>query len=70
LWSHNDQDTPLPWRLTWKRITIDDPLTDECDIDPKTRLNDPVYRLNRKQLTCLHAGRRKTIPAAPHPSVV
>jgi hypothetical protein len=33
--------------------SIDDPLTDECDIDPKTRLNDAVYRLNRKQLTCL-----------------
>lgn len=28
---------------------IDDPLRGEFDIDPKTRLNDTVYRLNRKQ---------------------
>lgn len=29
---------------------IDDPLTGNHDIDPKARLNDAVYRLNRKQL--------------------
>jgi hypothetical protein len=33
--------------------SIDDPLTGEIDIDPKTRLNDAVYRLNHKQLACL-----------------
>jgi hypothetical protein len=33
--------------------SIDDPLTGEIDIDPKTRLNDAIYRLNRKQLACL-----------------
>jgi hypothetical protein len=33
--------------------SIDDPLTGEIDIDPKTRLNDAVYRLNHKQLGCL-----------------
>jgi hypothetical protein len=33
--------------------SIDDPLTGEFDIDPKTRLNDVVYRLNHKQLACL-----------------
>jgi hypothetical protein len=33
--------------------TIDDPLSDEIDIDPKTRLNDAIYRLNRRQLACL-----------------
>jgi hypothetical protein len=32
---------------------IDDPLTGEIDIDPKTRLNDAVYRLNHKQIACL-----------------
>jgi len=33
--------------------SIDDPLTGEFDIDPKARLNDAIYRLNRKQLACL-----------------
>jgi hypothetical protein len=33
--------------------SIDDPLTGEIDIDPRTRLNDAIYRLNRKQLACL-----------------
>jgi hypothetical protein len=33
--------------------SIDDPLTFEIDIDPKTRLNDAIYRLNHKQLACL-----------------
>jgi len=33
--------------------SIDDPLTGEFDIDPKTRLNDAIYRLNHKQLACL-----------------
>jgi hypothetical protein len=33
--------------------SIDDPLTGEIDIDPKTRLNDAVYRLNHKQLASL-----------------
>lgn len=33
--------------------SIDDPLAAEIDIDPKTRLNDAIYRLNHKQLTCL-----------------
>jgi hypothetical protein len=33
--------------------SIDDPLADEIDIDPKTRLNDAIYRLNNKQLACL-----------------
>ncbi len=32
---------------------IDDPLAGEIDIDPKTRLNDAIYRLNNKQLACL-----------------
>jgi hypothetical protein len=32
---------------------IDDPLPGNHGIDPKTRLNDAIYRLNRKQLTCL-----------------
>jgi len=32
---------------------IDDPLPGNHNIDPKTRLNDAVYRLNRKQLTLL-----------------
>jgi hypothetical protein len=33
--------------------SIDDPLTDEIGIDPKTRLNDAIYRLNHKQVACL-----------------
>jgi hypothetical protein len=33
--------------------SIDDPLAGEIDIDPKTRLNDAIYRLNHKQLACL-----------------
>jgi hypothetical protein len=33
--------------------SIDDPLADEIDIDPKTRLNDAIYRLNNKQLAGL-----------------
>ena len=33
--------------------SIDDPLTFEIDIDPKTRLNDAIYRLNHKQIACL-----------------
>lgn len=33
--------------------SIDDPLAGEIDIDPKTRLNDAIYRLNNKQLACL-----------------
>jgi hypothetical protein len=33
--------------------SIDDPLADDIDIDPKTRLNDAVYRLNNKQHACL-----------------
>jgi hypothetical protein len=33
--------------------SIDDPLADEFDIDPKIRLNDVVYRLNHKQLARL-----------------
>ena len=33
--------------------SIDDPLTGEFEIDPKTRLNDAIYRLNHKQLACL-----------------
>jgi hypothetical protein len=33
--------------------SIDDPLTDEIDIDPKTRLNDAIYRLNHKQMAGL-----------------
>ncbi len=32
---------------------IDDPLPGNRGINPKTRLNDAIYRLNRKQLTCL-----------------
>lgn len=32
---------------------IDDPLPGNHEIDPKTRLNDAVYRLNRKQHTFL-----------------
>jgi hypothetical protein len=33
--------------------SIDDPLADDIDIDPKTRLNDAIYRLNHKQIACL-----------------
>jgi hypothetical protein len=33
--------------------SIDDPLADDIDIDPKTRLNDAIYRLNNKQRACL-----------------
>jgi hypothetical protein len=33
--------------------SIDDPLAGEIDIDPRIRLNDAIYRLNNKQLTCL-----------------
>jgi hypothetical protein len=33
--------------------SIDDPLTGGIGIDPKTRLNDAIYRLNHKQLVCL-----------------
>ena len=33
--------------------SIDDPLAGEIHIDPKTRLNDAIYRLNHKQLACL-----------------
>jgi hypothetical protein len=33
--------------------SIDDPLADEFDTDPKIRLNDVVYRLNHKQLASL-----------------
>jgi hypothetical protein len=33
--------------------SIDDPLADDIDIDPKTRLNDAIYRLNNKQLACV-----------------
>jgi hypothetical protein len=33
--------------------SIDDPLADHIDIDPKTRLNDAIYRLNHKQQACL-----------------
>ena len=36
----------------WPEL-IDDPLAGEIHIDPKTRLNDVVYRLNHKQLACL-----------------
>ena len=32
---------------------IDDPLTPHQDIDPKTRRNDVIYRLNHKQCKCL-----------------
>jgi hypothetical protein len=32
---------------------IDDPLPGNHGINPRTRLNDAIYRLNRKQLTCL-----------------
>jgi len=34
----------------WPRH-IDDPLTGNYGIDPRTRLNDAIYRLNHKQLT-------------------
>jgi hypothetical protein len=33
--------------------SIDDPLTGEIGINPKTRLNDAIYRLNHKQLARL-----------------
>ena len=33
--------------------SIDDPLADEFDIEPKTRLNNVVYRLNNKQRAAL-----------------
>ncbi len=33
--------------------SIRDPLADELDVDPKIRLNDVVYRLNRKQIVSL-----------------
>ena len=36
----------------WPEL-IDDPLAGEIHIDPKTRLNDAIYRLNHKQLACL-----------------
>jgi hypothetical protein len=36
----------------WPKSIVD-PLADEFDADPKTRLNDAVYRLNHKQLACL-----------------
>jgi hypothetical protein len=39
-------------KSNWPR-SIDDPLADELDIDPKIRLNDVVYRLNNKQLARL-----------------
>jgi hypothetical protein len=39
-------------RQDWPE-SIDDPLAGEIDIDPKTRLNDAIYRLNNKQLACL-----------------
>ena len=32
---------------------IEDPLADDYEANPKTRLNDVVYRLNHKQIVCL-----------------
>jgi hypothetical protein len=59
--------------------SIHDPLAEEFDVDPKIRLNDVVYRLNRKQLANLlrfhvnghgpsvHWSLRDPVPRHRHP---